>query len=64
MRSWETVKKHRTAICVGKMRVQLTSLFKAALAEARSPGSIAKRVSIKGREEGGKSLKVSVVQRL
>lgn len=43
---------------------KLTSLFKDATAEPRLSGSIARRFSNKGREEGGKSLKVSTVDRL
>lgn len=42
----------------------LTSLFKAAVAVPRPSGSIERRESIKGREEGGKSLNVSAKQRL
>ena len=46
------------------MLKSLTSLFRAAVAVTRSSGSIERRVSIKGREEAGKSLKVSAIHRL
>lgn len=46
------------------MRWSLTSVFSAAEAVPRSSGSIARRVSIKGREDGRKSLNVSEMQRL
>lgn len=42
----------------------LTSLFKAAVAVCRSAGSIARRVSISGNDDGGKFLNVSVMHRL
>lgn len=42
----------------------LTSLFKAAVAVPRLSGSIERRVSIRGRDEDGKSLKVSAIQHL
>lgn len=43
---------------------KLTSLLKAAVAVWRSAGSIERRVSIKGNDDGGKSLNVSFMQRL
>ena len=44
--------------------MELTSLFNAAVAVKRSAGSIARRVSINGNDDGGKSLNVSFIQRL
>lgn len=43
---------------------KLTSLLKAAVAVLRSAGSIARRVSINGNDDGGKSLNVSFMHRL
>lgn len=47
-----------------KCKMLLTLLFRAEVVEPRSLGSIARRFSNKGREEGGKSLNVSTIQRL
>lgn len=44
--------------------LKLTSLLKAAEAVWRSAGSIARRVSTKGNDDGGKSLNVSCMHRL
>jgi len=44
--------------------MKLTSLLRAAVAVWRSAGSIARRVSINGNDDGGKSLNVSAMQRL
>jgi hypothetical protein len=46
------------------MEQRLTSLLNAAVAVRRSAGSIARRVSIRGSDDGGKSLKVSAMHRL
>lgn len=43
---------------------ELTSLLKASVAVLRSAGSIARRVSIRGSEDGGKSLNVSFMHLL
>ena len=42
----------------------LTSQFSAAVEVKRSAGSIARRVSTNGNDDGGKSLNVSFMQRL
>lgn len=43
----------------GFRKLILTSLLNAAVAVRRSAGSIARRVSMRGNDEGGKSLNVS-----
>lgn len=58
----------RIALFVGGGKVRsrrlLTSLFNASVALPRASGSMVRRVSIRARADGGKSLKVSAKQRL
>lgn len=47
-----------------QLMYELTSLCNAAVAVRRSAGSIARSVSISGRDDGGKSLNVSAMHLL